>query len=50
MPMRLTRTLIGIVHLLADAVIVGTAVKRDGDVRNPVDPARMRRLVAAAHD
>jgi membrane complex biogenesis BtpA family protein len=32
----------------ADAAIVGTAVKRDGDVRNPVDPARVRRLVAAA--
>lgn len=33
---------------LADAVIVGTSVKRDGDVRAPVDPARARRLVAAA--
>lgn len=33
---------------VADAVIVGTSVKRDGDVRNPVDPARVRRLVAAA--
>jgi membrane complex biogenesis BtpA family protein len=32
---------------VADAVIVGTAVKRDGDVRQPVDPARVRRLVAA---
>ncbi len=33
---------------VADGAIVGTAVKRDGDVRNPVDPARVRRLVAAA--
>jgi len=33
---------------LADGVIVGTAVKRDGDVRNPVDAGRVRRLVAAA--
>ena len=34
---------------VADGVIVGTAVKRDGDVRNPVDPGRVRRLVAASH-
>jgi predicted TIM-barrel enzyme len=33
---------------VADAVIVGTSVKRDGKVRNPVDPDRVRRLVAAA--
>ncbi len=33
---------------VADGVIVGTALKRDGDVRNRVDPARVRRLVAAA--
>ncbi len=33
---------------LADGVIVGTALKRDGDVRRPVDPERVRRLVAAA--
>lgn len=33
---------------LADGVIVGTALKHDGDVRRPVDPARVRRLVAAA--
>jgi hypothetical protein len=33
---------------VADAVIVGTFLKRDGDVRNPVDPERVRRLVAAA--
>jgi membrane complex biogenesis BtpA family protein len=33
---------------VADAVIVGTALKREGDVRNPVDPERVRRFVAAA--
>lgn len=33
---------------IADALIVGTAVKRDGNVRNAVDPARVRRLVDAA--
>ena len=33
---------------VADGVIVGTALKRDGDVGRPVDPARVRRLVAAA--
>jgi membrane complex biogenesis BtpA family protein len=32
---------------LADALIVGTSLKRDGDVSNPVDPARVRRLVDA---
>jgi membrane complex biogenesis BtpA family protein len=33
---------------LADGVIVGTALKRHGDVWAPVDPERVRRLVAAA--
>jgi membrane complex biogenesis BtpA family protein len=33
---------------IADGVIVGTSVKRDGVVTNPVDPARVRRLVDAA--
>jgi uncharacterized protein len=33
---------------LADAVIVGTSLKRDGDVSQPVDGARVRRLVAQA--
>jgi hypothetical protein len=33
---------------VADGVIVGTALKRGGDVRAPVDPERVRRLVAAA--
>lgn len=33
---------------VADGAIVGTFVKRDGDVRQPVDVARVRRLVAAA--
>jgi hypothetical protein len=33
---------------IADGAIVGTFVKRDGDVRSPVDPERVRRLVASA--
>ena len=33
---------------LADGVIVGTSLKRGGDVRNPVDPERVRRLVDRA--
>ena len=33
---------------VADGVIVGTAIKRDGRLSNPVDPERVRRLVAAA--
>jgi uncharacterized protein len=33
---------------VADAVIVGTFVKRDGDVRHPVDVERVRALAAAA--
>ena len=33
---------------LADAVIVGTSIKRDGRLLNPVDVARVRRLVDAA--
>jgi membrane complex biogenesis BtpA family protein len=32
---------------LADAVIVGTSLKHGGDVRKPVDPARVKALVAA---
>jgi hypothetical protein len=32
---------------VADALIVGTALKRDGDVTAPVDPERVRRLVAS---
>jgi membrane complex biogenesis BtpA family protein len=32
---------------VADAVIVGTALKRHGNVAGPVDPERVRRLVAA---
>jgi uncharacterized protein len=32
---------------IADALIVGTSLKRDGDVSNSVDPARVRRLVDA---
>lgn len=34
---------------LADGAIVGTSVKAQGDVRRPVDPARVEKLVAAAH-
>ncbi len=33
---------------VADGLIVGTWLKRDGDVRKAVDPARVRRLVDAA--
>ena len=33
---------------LADAFIVGSSVKEGGDWRNPVDPARVRALAAAA--
>ena len=32
---------------VADALIVGTALKQDGDVSQPVDPARVRRLLDA---
>src|SRR5947208_3328985 len=33
---------------VADGVIVGTSVKRNGDVRLPVERARVEKLVAAA--
>src|SRR5439155_14230780 len=33
---------------VADGLIVGTAVKRDGLVTNPVDAGRVKRLVKAA--
>jgi membrane complex biogenesis BtpA family protein len=33
---------------VADGLIVGTSLKRNGDVAAPVDPERVRRLVAAA--
>ncbi len=33
---------------IADGVIVGTGLKRDGRISNPVDPERVRRLVDAA--
>lgn len=60
MPVKLERTLIGMVHLAplpgsplwagsmrdaVETVIAGTWVNRDGVVRNPVDPARVRTLV-----
>lgn len=35
---------------VADAVIVGTSIKRDGRLANPVDAERVRRLVAAVRD
>lgn len=34
-------------YLEADAIIVGTAAKRDGKVENPVDPARLSAIVQA---
>ena len=33
---------------IADGLIVGTALKRHGDVASPVEPERVRRLVAAS--
>ncbi len=39
---------IGELLSVADAVIVGTSIKRDGRLVNPVDVERVRRLVAAA--
>jgi membrane complex biogenesis BtpA family protein len=39
---------IGRLLTLAHGAIVGTALKEDGDVRRPVDPGRVKRLVAAA--
>ena len=33
---------------VADGVVVGSSVKHDGEVSNPVDPARVRRFVDAA--
>ncbi len=39
---------IGELLSLADGVIVGTALKQNGDVNQPVDPARVRRLVDSA--
>jgi membrane complex biogenesis BtpA family protein len=41
------QTLAGLLAV-ADGVIVGTATKRDGDVRLPVDPERVRALVEVA--
>lgn len=39
---------VGELLAIADGAIVGTSLKRDGNVRNPVDPERVRRLVEAA--
>ena len=43
-----TAETVGELLSVADGVIVGTAVKRDGHLANPVDPERVRRLVQAA--
>src|SRR2546430_1782836 len=43
-----TAETVGDLLSVADGVIVGTAVKYQGDVRNPVDRARVHPLVAAA--
>ena len=43
-----TAETVGELLAVADGLIVGTAVKRDGLVSNPVDAARVRRLVEAA--
>ncbi len=41
-----------VAHLIGacDGAIVGTALKRDGQVRHPVDPVRARALVKAARE
>ena len=39
---------IGEMLTIADAVIVGTALKRDGITWNPIEPERVRRLLQAA--
>jgi membrane complex biogenesis BtpA family protein len=39
---------VGEILSLADGVIVGTSLKKNGDVNQPVDPVRVRRLVDAA--
>jgi predicted TIM-barrel enzyme len=33
---------------VADGVIVGSSIKQDGEIANPVDVNRVRRFVAAA--
>jgi predicted TIM-barrel enzyme len=40
---------IGAFMEVADGVIVGSSIKRDGRCENPVELERVRRLVAAAH-
>jgi len=41
---------IGETLAIADAVIVGTSLKVDGNVTKPVDPVRVRKLCAAARE
>ncbi len=43
-----TAETVGELFLYADALIVGSALKRDGRWMNPIDPARCRRLAGAA--
>ena len=43
----LTPSLIPLIAHLADGFIVGTYIKRDGKVFNPVDPNRVRELVSS---
>lgn len=45
-----TATTLSSLLVIADGAIVGTAAKVDGIPGNPVDPARVRALVAAAGD
>jgi hypothetical protein len=43
-----TTDTVGDLLAVADGAIVGTALKVEGETTNPVDPGRVRRLVAAA--
>jgi membrane complex biogenesis BtpA family protein len=45
-----TADTVGEILSLADGVIVGTSLKEDGDVGNPVSEARVSELVTAARD
>jgi hypothetical protein len=45
-----TADTVGEIMSLADGVIVGTGLKRDGDVSNPVSEDRVAELVAAADE
>ena len=43
-----TENNVGAFMEVADGVIVGSSIKADGEIANPVDPARVRRFVRAA--